>query len=331
MSSARRVPETRLLGEGELSADHAWRALRRYGGWRLLRDALVRFRYGDGFSHARALGLQLCLGAVPLLIALNGLASKLGGLRRGGRVVADTVLALTPGASESLVRQLLAHEERVRDSGQLALTLGLLTAVVALITAVGQVERGANRIYGVERDRPSLQKYLRALVLLVVAGLPALVSFLLLVAGGAIGASMRRWYHWSDAALGAWNLLRWPVSLGLTVVTVSLLFRYAPRRQQPGLSWLMVGACLATLLWWLVSLLLAAYAAESRQFGTTYGPLTGVMALLLWANLTGIALFVGVAFAAQLEATRVGISGPAVVDQDKSLEERTETRLTSRT
>jgi YihY family inner membrane protein len=330
MSSTRRVPETRLLGEGELSADHAWRALRRYGGWRLLRDALVRFRYGDGFSHARALGLQLCLGAVPLLIALNGLASRLSGLRRGGRVVADTVLALTPGASEQLVRQLLAHEERVRHSGQLALWLGLLTAAVALTTAVGQVERGANRIYGVDQDRPTLQKYLRALALTLVAGLPALVSFGLLVAGGAIGASMQRWYHWSDAALSAWNLLRWPVSLGLTVVTVSLLFRYAPRRRQPGLSWLAVGACLATMLWWLVSLLLAAYAAESRDFGATYGPLTGVMALLLWANLTGIALFVGVAFAAQLEATRVGISGPAVVDQDKSLEQRTETTLTSR-
>jgi uncharacterized BrkB/YihY/UPF0761 family membrane protein len=68
---------------------------------------------------------------------------------------------------------------------------------------------------------------------------------------------------------------------------------------------------------------------ESRDFGVTYGPLTAVMALLLWANLTGIALFVGVAFAAQLEATRVGISGPAVADQDKSLE-RTETTLTSR-
>ena len=55
------------------------------------------------------------------------------------------------------------------------------------------------------------------------------------------------------------------------------------------------------------------------------------MALLLWANLTGIALFVGVAVAAQLEATRVGISGPAVVDQDKSLEEQSQTTLTSRT
>jgi YihY family inner membrane protein len=330
MSGAQRIPETRLKGQGELSADHAWRALRRYGGWHLLRDALVRFRSGDGFSHARALGLQLCLAAVPLLIALNGLASELGGLRQGGRVVADTVLALTPGASESLVRQLLAHEERVRDSGQVALLLGLLTAVVALTAAAGQIERGANRIYGVDQDRPALQKYLRALLLTAVAGLPALVSFLLLVAGGAIGASMQRWYHWDTAAATTWNLARWPVSLGLTVLTVSLLFRYAPRRQQPGLSWLMIGAGLATVLWWLVSLLLAAYAAQSGDFGATYGPLTGVMALLLWANLTGIALFVGVAFTAQLEARRVGISGPAVADHDKALEERSETPLTSR-
>jgi uncharacterized BrkB/YihY/UPF0761 family membrane protein len=189
-----RVPETWLLGEGELSADHAWQALRRYGSWHLLRDALVRFRSGDGFSHARALGLQLCLAAVPLLIALNGLASKLDDPPRAGRVVADTVLALTPGASESLVNQLLTGQGRTRDLSQVALALGLLTAVVAL------------------------------------------VSFLLLVAGGAIGASMQRWSHWDTAAATTWNIARWPVSLGVTVVTVSLLFRYAPRRRQPGLS-----------------------------------------------------------------------------------------------
>ena len=165
--------------------------------------------------------------------------------------------------------------------------------------------------YGVDQDRPAPQKYLRALVLTVMAGVPALVSFLLLVAGGAIGASMQRWYHWSRAGLTTWNLLRWPVSLGLIVVTVSLLFRYAPRRRQPGLSWLMVGAGLATALWWLISLLLAAFVTQSSDFGATYGPLTGVMALLLWANLTGIALFLGIAFTAQLEARRARGSGPA--------------------
>ncbi len=319
MNSGGPVPETRLLGEGELSADHAWRALRRYGSWRLLRDAFLRFRSGDGFSHARALGLQLCLAAVPLLIALNGLASKLGDPQRAGRVVADTVLALTPGASESLVSQLLTDQGRTRDLGQVALLLGLLTAVVALITAAGQIERGANRIYGVDQDRPALQKYRRALFLTVVAGLPALVSFLLLVAGGAIGASMRRWYHWSAATTTTWNLLRWPVSLGLIVVTVSLLFRHAPRRQQPGLSWLMVGAGLATALWWLISLLLAAFVTQSSDFGATYGPLTGVMALLLWANLTGIALFLGIAFTAQLEARRARGSGPALPNSSSCL------------
>ena len=86
---------------------------------------------------------------------------------------------------------------------------------------------------------------------------------------------MQRWYHWSAATTTTWNLLRWPVRLGLIVATVSLLFRHAPRRQQPGLSWLMVGAGLATALWWQISLLLAAYVTQSSDFGATYGPLTG--------------------------------------------------------
>jgi len=53
--------------------------------------------------------------------------------------------------------------QRTRDLGQVALSLGLLTAVVALTTAAGQIERGANRIYGIDQDRPAPQKYRRAL------------------------------------------------------------------------------------------------------------------------------------------------------------------------
>ena len=322
MSSTEPVPETRLMGEVELSSDHAWRALRRYGGWHLLRDAVIRFRYGDGFSHARALGMQLCLAAVPLLIALQGLATKLG-LRQGGQVVAETVLALTPGASRSLISELLGSDDRVQDLGELALVLGLITAVLALTSAVGQLERGANRIYGIERDRPFLRKYLRALVLAVAAGVPALISFLMLVAGGAIGAAMRQSYHWSDDAGATWNVLRWPLSLALTVASVSVLFRFAPRRRQPAMSWVMIGGAFGTALWWLASLLLAGYVATSGSFGDTYGPLTAVMGLLLWANLTAVALLLGLAFAAQLEARRVGVPEPAAPDRWKPAAERT--------
>ena len=63
------------------------------------------------------------------------------------------------------------------------------------------------------------------------------------------------------------------------------------------------------------SLLLGGYVRFSDGFGATYGPLTGIMALLLWANLTGIALFYGVSFAAQLEAQRVGAPRPAQPDR----------------
>ncbi|MFG3691139.1 YihY/virulence factor BrkB family protein [Micromonospora sp. NPDC047740] len=313
MSSTKLVPETRLMSADELSADDAWHTLRRHGGWCLLRDAFVRFRYGDGFSHSRALALQLCLAVVPFLIALTGLITDLGA-DEGGKVVADTMLALTPGQSESVVQQLLADGEHSEHAGELALTLGLLTGLLALATTMAQIERGANRIYGVERDRPAVAKYVRAAVLAVTAGVPALAGFLILVGGRAMGESVQRHYAWGSVANAAWDVIRWPLSLGLTVLAVAVLFRHAPRRRQPGLSWLFFGAGIATALWWLASLLLAAYVKYSDGFGQTYGALTGMMALLLWANLTGMALFGGLAFAAQLEAMRIGVAEPAQPD-----------------
>jgi YihY family inner membrane protein len=314
MSSTEPVPETRMMPGDELSADDALHALWHYGRWPLLRDAFVRFRYGDGFSHSRALGLQLCLAIVPFLIALSGLATDLGA-EEGGQVVADTVVALTPGASDPLVRDLLNPDEGTEEAGEFALVIGLITGLLALAQAMAQIERGANRIYGVERDRPAVWKYLRATVLAVVAGLPALAGFLLLVAGGSTGDSVARELGWGEGMRTAWEWVRWPLCLVLIVFAVGVLFEQAPRRKQPALSWLLFGAAVSTVLWWAASLLLAGYVRISDDFNATYGPLTAIMALLLWANLTGIALFLGLAFAAQLEAQRVGITTPAQADR----------------
>jgi YihY family inner membrane protein len=314
VSSTEPVPETRCMPGEELSADDAFLALRRYGRWPLVRDAFIRFRYGDGFSHSRAFAFQLCLAVIPFLIALSGLASDLGA-QTGGEIVADTVIALSPGASEPLIRQLLEDNDRTQDAGELALTLGLITGLIALTTAMAQIERGANRIYGVERDRPALFKYARAAVLALIAGLPALAGFLLLVAGGPAGHSIGERVGGGESLQVVWDIARWPVSLALIVFAVGLLFRHSPRRNQPGLSWLLFGAALATILWWLASLLLGGYVKVGSSFGATYGPLTAIMALLLWANLTGVALFLGLAFAAQLEAQRVGVVRPAQADR----------------
>jgi len=298
----------------DLSADDAWRAVRRHGWRPLVRDAFLRFRYGDGFSHARAFGLQLALAAVPLVIAGAGLASAIGATSVA-EVVARTVVALSPGRSEGLVGQVIGEDEGSRR-GALVVLLGLVTAFVAATSAFAQFERGANRIYGTRRDRPALRKYGWAAVLTATAGVAMAVGLLLIVAGKPFGDAIEAVYHWGGAAASIWDVVRWPVGLALLVIAVTVLFKRAPRRRQPGLSWLAVGAGVTVAAWLAGSGLLALYVVAAAGFGDTYGPLTAVMALLLWANVTGIALLMGAALAAQLEAVRAGLPDPLLADSD---------------
>ena len=157
MSSVCVVPETGLMSCGELSADDAWRTARRYGWRQLLVAGFVRFRYGDGFSHARAFALQLSLAAVPLVIAGAGLATSLGA-DYVAEVVARTVVAVSPGSSDSLLEQVIRGAAPNGVRARLVVMAGLVTAFVAASSAFAQFERGANRIYGVQRDRPVLHR-----------------------------------------------------------------------------------------------------------------------------------------------------------------------------
>jgi YihY family inner membrane protein len=306
------------MGGEELSADDAWHTVRRQHLGRLFAAAFLRFRYGDGFSHARAFALQLALAAVPLVIAGAGLASALGA-ESFAEVVARTVVAISPGSSDELLRKVIVEGgagDETSKQGEVVVILGLGTAFLAATSAFAQLERGANRIYGTERDRPTLRKYGLAMVLTTTAGVAMAVGLLCIVAGDAFGEAVKQVYQWGDAAETAWDVLRWPLGLGALVSAVTALFRYAPRRRQPGLSWLAVGAAVTVLGWLIVSALLGVYVSVADNFDDTYGPLTAVMALLLWANLTGIALLAGIALAAQLEAVRAGRIDPLLADTD---------------
>ncbi|KAA0943121.1 YihY/virulence factor BrkB family protein [Streptomyces apricus] len=310
MGTAVHVPQTRdMIGE-ELSGDEALTALRRYGGRQLLVDAFSRFRYADGFSHARSLAFQVVVGMVPFTIVLVGVATTVH-TESIGRIIELTLGHIVPGASADLVEEALDKTERSAGSGiwnALAMWLGLGFAVLNLASAMGQVERGANRIYGIERDRPFLTKYARSLLLALAAGMPLALGFLVLVAGDAVGESVVQALRWSEGSLDWWGLLQVPLGVALAWVASAVIFRWAPRRDQPGYTWLAFGSAVHLVLWVVATWLLALYVAKSGSFGAVYGPLTAFVALLLWANLTGIALFLGVAFAAQLEAARAGIT-----------------------
>lgn len=306
MSTATRVPETSMMPGDELDASDARTTLGRFGRRRLAVESFRRFRYGDGFSHARAIGFQLVLALVPLTIALVGLSSVLNA-EGVGVVIRDTLLAMTPGSSDELVRQTLEQGLSQAGAGQVALWVGLVTALIALTTCMGQVERGSNRIYGIRRDRPSLEKYSRALGLALVAGVPMLVGFLVLVAGESAVNAVAQTYGWSSGVGATAAALRWPVGLLLDLVAITAIFRWAPRRHQPAPSWMAFGSAVALLLWLLLTWLLAVFVGTSGSFGAVYGPLTAFMALLLWAQMSGVALLLGLSFAAQLEAVHAGV------------------------
>lgn len=296
------VPQTATMPGEDLRAEHPWSIVSEYGVLGLLRDAFVRFRYADGFSHSRGLALQLSLAVIPLVIAVVGLSGVLG-TKSIGRVLQLTLQALNPGSSDTVLMATLPSASDLQGGvgSALALALGLLVAVAALTTAMGQVERGANRIYGLRTDRPTVLKYRRALLVAFAAGMPAVAGAMLLVSASGVGDAIEKVYSVDDDLVLVIGL---PLSVFLLLVSLAVMLRFSPRRLQLGWSWLALGSSAALLLCLAFTGLLAAYIELSSVFGTVYGPLTGIMALLLWAQLTSIAVYFAFSLTAQLEAAR---------------------------
>ena len=309
MTTTKVVPVTTEMDGDELDAEDAWQLCRRIGLRRLLLDSFVRFRYADGFSHSRALALQGALAVVPFLLALSGLAAGIDH-ERPALVLARTIEHLSPGGGSRDALASAVTGGGGEHAGGIALVVGLFFSLLSMTTAMAQVERGTNRIYGIARDRKAVAKYTRALVLTAVLAVPVGLGFLLLVAGASFADAMRQTYGWSERTGDLWNACRWPIGVALVVFAIAVLLDHAPRRRQPALSWLALGATLSVLLAMAATGLLAAYVHLSGSFGAIYGPLGGVFALLLWSLLSSIAFFAGAAVCAQLEFLRAGGQHP---------------------
>ena len=300
MSTANYVPET-----WHLTGSDATETLAQAGSVRLLRDAFKRLRASDGFSHARSMAIMTALILVQGVIALVGLASALDE-GRVSQAIVGMLKDVFPGPAGTVLTDAVhqAHQAGAQNRS-LALTLGVLGALITGTTLLGQIERSMNRMYGIESDRPTLRKYARAFVLAISAGLLAVAAFVATTLGRGVADV------WTASAVrDVWNIARWPLAFVLLVGATVCIFRWSPRRHQPAWSWLTLGALLSVTLVLIVTLGLGAILSASSNLGQTYGPLAGFVALLLWTILTSIALLYGVAVAAQLEAVRAGAPAP---------------------
>ncbi len=288
---------------GELEGDEALDTLRRTGRMQLALDAVARFRAADGFSHSRALAFQVTLAILPALIAVVGLAAALDA-DAFTSVVRQTIGELAPGAVGDILTEALRQGTSAarRGSGTTALVGGAIAAAIAGTTAMAQVERGANRIYGTERDRPFVRKYLNAALLAATAGTLAVGSAALLMGGSAIRDAV----DWGDTGDAVWGIVRRPAGRrgadrDVRRAAVRARTPAAPARRPRG--WRRARSWPRPSGWrsWPRS---PSTWRRRGNFGATYGPIAGTIGLLLWAMLSAVALFLGLAFAAQLEAVR---------------------------
>ena len=114
-----------------------------------------------------------------------------------------------------------------------------------------------NRIYGIEKDRPFAEKYKRAFLLAVSAGAVLAVAFALLAFGrGLVDEGVLRTF---------WLVVRWPVGIGLVAAGLAVLFRWAPKRRQPGWAWLAFGAGVGVAAWTLTTVFSRSCSISRRR------------------------------------------------------------------
>ena len=313
MSTAAKVPET-----WDLTGDDARKTLLETGRRNLVKNAFVRLRAADGFSHARSLAFVTSLVLVQGLVTVVGFTVAFGDLRLSKEVV-EALQTAFPGPVGNLLTDAVAQARKVgSEERYLPLVLGLAGTLVTGTTAMGQIERGFNRIYGIEQDRPLLHKYGRAFLLAIGAGSVLALNFVVFTLGRSNATK--------DDLFGVTSpFVRWPIALLVAGLALAAMLRWAPHRRQPAWSWLMFGAAFCVTGWALVTLVLGIVLHLSTSFGETYGPLAGIVALQLWTLLSAIAIFFGAAVAAQLEAVRAGAPRPRDEPVTEGLSEREST------
>jgi membrane protein len=97
-----------------------------------------------------------------------------------------------------------------------------------------------------------------------------------------------------------WKIAQWPLVIALVATALGLLNYFGPDAEQDW-AWISPGALLATVLWLVASLAFKVYVANFADYNQTYGSLGGIIVLMLWFYLSGLAILIGAEMNAEIE------------------------------
>jgi len=262
------------------------------------------------------------ISLVPITTALGsslGLLRRLLGNEQVEEIRTSIVEVLTTIFAEQVAGDILAPlVDGLLDEGQASVAIGASLITLYLASRVFRAAvRALDDAYRVTARRHVVAQYLLGLVFTVAALVTIVTVVLLLVVGPLLGggAALAEVLGLGEAVRVGWDLLRWPVALGLGLLFLTFLYRYAPNADHHWLTCL-PGAVVASAGLLAVSAGFAVYvrafapnpisadAANAVVVQAAAQMLSLVLAGVLWLWLASIAVLLGGIVNAELDAER---------------------------
>lgn len=242
------------------------------------------------------------LAVFPAMVAIVGLLGLVNASGAAIDTITGAVNRALPGQAASVLTDAVQSSTTQSGGASLVATLiGLGLAVWSASAGMVGLQMGLDIAYDVESDRTFVKKRLVAVELLAAMLVLGGLATTLIVFGAPLGDALRDNLPFGSAFVLLWTVIRWVLGLATLVLLFAAIYYLAPNRDSPRWVWVSPGGILAAVIWLVASLGFSFYVSSFGKYAQTYGSLAGVVVLLLWLYLTGLALVLGGEVNAELE------------------------------
>lgn len=249
------------------------------------------------FDRAAGLAYYFLFALFPALLFLTALVGLLPIPHLMGRFLRYVSDALPPDAA-SVIRKTL--HEIISGAHTSLLSIGMLGAVWAASSGMSSIINALNAVYDVPESRPYWRRKGLALALTLLFSLFILSSLVLLAFGPTLGETVASRVGLGDLFTAVWDVVNLPLAILLVTGGVAVVYYLAPAAEQK-FRWVTPGSVLAVALWLAMSYALRSYVTHFANYYATYGSIGGVILLMLWLYLSGVALLLGAEVNAEIE------------------------------